>query len=153
MTREAPIEPQPRPGATPAPAIEASFPCSICGREAARLVLVPRGGYDRIDVAHEPLVDAPRYLVDAAGFGMSHALLPAGDGVHVSAIAAALADRDVTELWRINPEFAPMWCPSCRAVYCSREWALWTVYADDDPAWFEELRGRCPSGHERRIYD
>lgn len=136
-----------------APFIEASFPCERCGNVAARIALVPRGGFDPTDVGREPVVDAPRYVIDAPGFGLSHALLPGGAAPTVPQIAVALADRDVTALWDLDPEYVPMWCPSCRAVYCADDWTLWPVHADDMPGWFEELRGRCPAGHERRIYD
>ena len=137
--------------ATPAPSLEATFACAVCGKEAARIVVVPRGGYDRVDLDLEVVVDTPRYVIDADQLGLTHALLPTGPDV--TAIAAALAERDITALWELNPEYVPMWCPPCRAVYCADEWTLWQVWADDLPDWFEELRGRCPVGHERQIYD
>lgn len=97
------------------------------------------------------MLDTPRYVIDADRLGLTHALLPTGPDV--TAIAGALAERDIIALWELNPEYVPMWCPRCQAVYCADEWTLWPVYADDMPGWFEELRGRCPAGHERRIYD
>ena len=68
-------------------------------------------------------------------------------------ILAALAAADAEALYAVNLEFAPFWCPRCRAAYCGEHWRTWLVFDEDDPTWFEEQRGICPEGHERMLVD
>ena len=73
--------------------------------------------------------------------------------VATSRILAALGAADAEALHAVNPEFAPFWCPRCRAAYCGEHWRTWLVFDEDDPTWFEEQRGICPEGHERMLVD
>ncbi|HEX5827110.1 MAG TPA: hypothetical protein VFY23_06295 [Candidatus Limnocylindrales bacterium] len=134
------------------PTLEHRFPCARCGGEAARVSLAPRGGFDRTEARTELIPGVPRLIIDAPVFGIRHWLLGDLEDAPLPA-AAALADGDAAALHAIDPELAPMWCPACEAVYCASEWTTWQVFAEDDPAWFEELRGRCPDGHERMLLD
>lgn len=68
-------------------------------------------------------------------------------------VRAAIAAADLPALHRIDVELAPLYCPRCDASYCRSHWTTWDVYDPDVPSWFEELRGRCPQDHERRIFD
>jgi hypothetical protein len=69
------------------------------------------------------------------------------------AIRAAIAAVDAAALMRIDPELVPLYCPPCGLVYCVRHWRTWPVFDDDLPSWFDEQRGTCPEGHERRMFD
>jgi len=64
-----------------------------------------------------------------------------------------LRQGDIQSLYRIDAEYAPFYCPRCDAVYCGACWRQSVVFADDYPGWFEESRGECPAGHERRLID
>ena len=69
------------------------------------------------------------------------------------AVRSAMLAGDVLELMRLDDELVPFYCPGCAASYCEAHWAMWSEFDPDWPIWFDELRGRCPRGHERRIYD
>ena len=69
------------------------------------------------------------------------------------AILAALAAADAEALHAVNVEFAPFWCPPCRAAHCGEHWQTWLVFDEEDPTWLEEQRGICPEGHERMLID
>ena len=64
-----------------------------------------------------------------------------------------LRHGDIQNLYRMDEEYAPFYCPKCDAVYCGDCWRQWPVFADDYPGWFEEMRGVCPAGHQRRLTD
>ena len=74
----------------------------------------------------------------AEAFGRLRPVVSAGD-------AAGLFDRD--------PEYAPFYCPLCRASYCADHWRRWDVFDEDSPDWHDSVRGRCPRGHERMLED
>ena len=68
-------------------------------------------------------------------------------------IRAAIESGDVAGLMTIDSEIVPFYCGDCRASYCETHWTTWPEFDPEWPAWFEELRGVCPLGHERRIHD
>jgi hypothetical protein len=57
------------------------------------------------------------------------------------------------ELYALDPEYTPFYCPGCDAVYCGEHWIRWDVFDDDMPGWRDSIRGRCPQGHERMLED
>jgi hypothetical protein len=69
------------------------------------------------------------------------------------AIRTAILAADAAALMLMDREIVPFYCRECADSYCQAHWTTWEVFDPDWPAWFEELRGRCPEGHERRIYD
>lgn len=69
------------------------------------------------------------------------------------AIQAALLAADADALLRLDREIVPFYCPACQLSYCEAHWVTWPIFDPEYPVWFEELRGRCPEGHERRIHD
>ena len=68
----------------------------------------------------------------------------------VAATLAALGAGDAEALHALDLEYVPFWCPRCNASYCDRHWVTWDLFAD---GFFDEKRGRCPAGHERRLFD
>jgi hypothetical protein len=70
-----------------------------------------------------------------------------------SGVRAAIEAGDVAGLLRIDEEFVPFYCRPCEASYCEEHWNTWLEFDPDDPGWLDEMRGRCPAGHERRIHD
>ena len=70
-----------------------------------------------------------------------------------SRLRAAIDAGDVAELLRIDEEFVPLYCAQCDSSYCEEHWRTWLEFDPEDPGWLDEMRGRCPVGHERRIHD
>jgi hypothetical protein len=68
-------------------------------------------------------------------------------------LKGVLARGDVEGLYAIDEEFAPFFCPECHLVYCGHCWRQFNVYDDDFPGWLDEIRGRCPHQHERKLVD
>jgi hypothetical protein len=132
------------------PFVDARFSCARCGREAAHLRLYGRGLAET--VTGDPPIgagDFPTLLIEAGR--LSTRIGTAALGSH--AFVAALAAADPVALHAVDPEFAPFWCPSCQAIYCADEWVLEEIWDDEQPEFWEELRGTCPDGHDRMIYD
>ena len=48
--------------------------------------------------------------------------------VRVEKCAAALDAGDAAALFAINPEYAPFWCPMCRASYCGDDYRSWVTF-------------------------
>ena len=90
-------------------------------------------------------------MVEAGGHRLWLATIDMDGGS--DAVRAAMLAADVSELHRLDDELVPFYCPACAASYCEAHWDAWSVFDEDWPGWFDELRGRCPVGHERRIYD
>ena len=131
------------------PFVEARWACARCGGQAAHVRVCPPG-------APEPgRKDVPAFLEEvriAIFFGRHSVTSAPGTSVRPE-ILAAIADGDAPALYWLDEELAPFWCPSCGLAYCAEDWTTQIIWADDYPGWFEELRGVCPDGHERRIYD
>lgn len=67
--------------------------------------------------------------------------------------ATALPQR-AAELFALDFELAPFWCPECAEVYCGDHWRTRMVFEHDPlPAWLDSIRGVCPHGHERMLED
>ena len=58
---------------------------------------------------------------------------------------------DAEGLWSMDLEFAPFFCPVCRATFCGAHWKRWDVF--DEDGWHDSIRGACPEGHERMLED
>lgn len=65
----------------------------------------------------------------------------------------ALKDTDVHRVYRLDPEWAPFYCPGCARVYCGECWRTELVFDPEWKDWVEETRGVCPEGHERMLSD
>jgi len=68
-------------------------------------------------------------------------------------VEAAIEAADVPELLRIDDEIVPLFCRECDASYCEEHWSTWLVFDPELPGWLDEMRGRCPASHERRVHD
>lgn len=65
-------------------------------------------------------------------------------------VMTAVSRGDARTLYSIDNEMVPFWCPTCPASYCAKHWKTWDVF---DEVFFDQKRGTCPKGHERRIVD
>jgi len=116
--------------------IEATFACSVCAKQAGAIQL--HGPAAPAEVRRESFTSVLRAPATAEAFEQLRAALAAGD-------AGAIFDLD--------PEYAPFYCPPCRASYCGDHWDRWDVFDEDFPDWRDSIRGHCPRGHERMLED
>jgi hypothetical protein len=65
----------------------------------------------------------------------------------------AITAADAATLYTLDRELVPYWCPECEAAYCKDHWQTWDLFDEEWTSWFDEQRGVCPRGHQRRIID
>ena len=117
-------------------AAEGSFICSVCPKEAGRLMLL--GNAFAPQLSRHSFTSAMVVGVAADQF---------------EDVRRAIDMRDAKALYALDLEYAPFFCPRCNAVYCGAHWVKWDVFDDDNPRYHDSVRGRCPSGHERMLED
>jgi hypothetical protein len=132
------------------------IPCAVCGALAMHLESTEPG--DPLWMMSGAPGDGPPATASAFGVqieaGTHRLWLAAGEMEGgVDAVRAAMLAGDPEALRRLDPEIVPFYCRECAASYCEAHWTTWSVFDTDWPSWFDELRGICPNGHERRIYD
>ena len=135
-------------------AVEHVFTCTICGAEAGRLTLYA-AGETMTSVPGNQLRPA---IVDLANHDPGVARLVQNTPwveqvfteIELQAVLTAIGAGDAAALHAMDTEMVPFWCPECAASYCSRHWQTWDIM---DELFFDERRGLCPKGHERRIVD
>ena len=98
--------------------------CSVCGEVAARVYV--EGGLRR-ETFTGTLTQASSPAIE--------------DALH-----------DAAALHAIDPELAPFFCPECAVTYCGGHWHRWDVF-DPETGFHDQIRGRCPNGHERMLED
>ena len=69
----------------------------------------------------------------------------------VGHIARLLTKQNWAALHDFDLELLPWYCPKCDILYPARSWHTWDVF--DDDGWHDQVRGRCPQGHERMLED
>jgi hypothetical protein len=62
-----------------------------------------------------------------------------------------LVRTDLMELHRLDHDAFGFVCRKCGCAYCIECWQ--SVYNVFDEGFLEEIRGRCPEGHEQMIQD
>ena len=141
-------------------AIGHTFTCDLCGAEAGRVGVHAPGEAvtDRDGDEIEPLMS--RFDIDRADRARLMVTSGVGDvsfaEFDVKGVLRALGAADVGNsrvaraLYAIDSELVPFWCPRCPGSYCSRHWETWDLF---DDGFFDEKRGRCPKGHERKLID
>jgi hypothetical protein len=68
----------------------------------------------------------------------------------VNRVKAALLAGNAAELYAIDREFAPFWCPKCEQSYCKKHYVS---FAEFDDGCFDCYTGICPQGHKRILSD
>ncbi len=134
--------------------IEHVFVCQTCGKEAGRVSCMRQARpFLRTRATQYRKSPFSRGTEDA---GSSRLIMRcwfvelAFDKFNVATVMTAIGKGDAGELHRIDDEMVPFWCPKCPATYCRDHWENWPVF---DESFFDEMRGRCPKGHERRMTD
>jgi hypothetical protein len=131
--------------------------CGACGKVAATVTLVPPGQPDPRPKPKPPAVPPGTGKVVSEVFP-SYARLAIDGGpvsltrgpVSMERVTIALRAGSAAALFEIEQEYAPFWCPKCRASYCREHYRSWPVF---DDCFFDCLRGVCPKGHERILED
>jgi hypothetical protein len=115
---------------------EADFACAACDQRAGRIQL--SGSAKQGEVLRETFT----------GVLTAQVL-----GDRFASVRSAIAAANVRELFALDLEYAPFYCPTCNLNYCAQHWTVWDVFDDDDPTWHDSIRGRCPHHHERMLED
>ena len=58
--------------------------------------------------------------------------------------------QDSKNIYAIDIEFAPYYCPKCDRVYCVQHWSRQTIY---DEGFYDAEIGICPNGHRKMLFD
>jgi hypothetical protein len=106
-----------------------TFWCSDCGRPAGTVMLIDH------QVALITFMGSTAFPVQAAD---------------LERVRAQLKHSDVEALYKRDPELAPFWCRICKLTFCGSHWAQETLM---DHGFFDEIRGTCPRGHRRTLWD
>ena len=141
-----------RAAATP-DVVESGFTCGLCGGLAAWVSLVAAGAPEPESWARDELlsIGTPQIGVEAGTLSCHFGGSSVDDAA--TAVRAALVTGDPVALHAVNDEYAPFWCPDCATSYCGHHWTTWPIWDADMPDFLDEVRGRCPNGHERTIRD
>jgi hypothetical protein len=135
-------------------AVQLEIPCATCGAVAMQVVTTATG--DPIGPVGEgegtPFLAPADGVATVAGGASRWVAASLVDG-GLKAVEARLRARDVAGLLRLDPEIVPLFCSTCGLTYCTAHWTLWDEFDPDDPSWYDETRGTCPRGHERRVFD
>jgi hypothetical protein len=111
------------------PDVWRTFWCTACGRPAGTIALIG----DNAVLA--TFLGRMTTKITGEGSEELRAVLARGD-------AETLCEHDV--------ELAPFWCRECKLTYCGGHWLQETVF---DDGFFDEIRGVCPAGHSRLLWD
>ena len=114
--------------------------CASCGHPAGTLSLV-------VDDAAGADESMSASLSSRGSVGSMAVALATNE---VDSVRAALESDDVATFFLRDSELVPWWCPQCQASYCGSCWSTMTLF---DDGYFDEVRGRCPVGHERKLWD
>jgi len=112
---------------------EAKFECCICGKEACHILLLrtARG----TEISRRSFTST-----------MTSGLPKEKD----EQLRAAIRQGDARQLFDLDFELTPFYCPGCNACYCGDHWNRWDVFDED---FHDSIRGQCPKGHERMLED
>jgi hypothetical protein len=108
---------------------EAFFTCSACGK-----------------VAGEIKLDSGVLVRTSFASVLTQELDPPS----LERARSALENHGARGLFEVDPEYAPFCCPDCDASYCGDHWQRRDAFDGD---LHDEIRGRCPQGHERMLED
>lgn len=111
----------------------AEFSCSLCGKLAGRIELTR---------------DSERTEVRRVSFSSEMGARPPAETCE--RVRAAIEARDMRELFAIDLEYTPFYCPRCDLCYCGEHWKWQAFY---EGCFYDCIRGHCPKGHYRMLED
>ena len=122
----------------------ATFCCAARGNVAATVSLVEPGQADVAWILSSAFPKQAHLTIDGGPISVAHGFPP------IERVAAALEAGDAAALFAIDDEYAPFWCPRCRASYCGDDYRSWVTF---DEGFYDATYGVCPQGHERELDD
>ena len=113
---------------------EAKFYCAVCGKEAGHILILqtPRG----TELLRRSFTSAMTQK-----------------GVIPETLYTAIMGQNAKELYALDFELAPFYCPKCDACYCKDHWVRWDEFDESFPLFHDSIQGRCPKGHIRMLED
>jgi hypothetical protein len=90
---------------------------------------------------------APLGLIVDCGFGDMFYLV---DTAQLDELLQAIQSGKPEELYAINHEFLPFYCPDCRCCYDASHWSTMPVF---DDGFYDFTEATCPREHRRNILD
>jgi hypothetical protein len=115
---------------------EHSFPCDVCGKPAGTVKLLKHETYSSFEIKG--------FISEISG-GIQYG--------QYEKFYTALKNNDPGTLFRMDFEYAPFYCPECNRCYCSDHWKYWIIYDEEEPSYFDYIKGICPKGHKRMLED
>jgi hypothetical protein len=116
----------------------ATYRCGVCGDDAATVTLVAPG--QRNPRLGTVAAAGGQLFIEGGPVSITVAPVPMEEA------AAALAGGNAADLFAIDPEYAPFWCPKCGASYCRAHFKAKQDFVQGFPM---SIRGVCPKGHRR----
>ena len=135
--------------------ISASFYCAVCGKEASHVTLTPAGQPDpRLTPETSDMPEGVSKLM----IGVHKLSIDGGPATYTVGVTDedfkrvkdALLSQNAAQLYAIDGEYAPFWCPKCECCYCGKHYTSETVFED---VFFDCIYGTCPKGHKRILTD
>jgi hypothetical protein len=125
--------------------VECVFRCSLCGKVAATITLIPP------NVRHaDVLQPGVATLVIADFIGRSREQV---GGAQEEPLRAALKEKNAAALYELQHLWAPFYCPQCQRSYCIHHWTVVDNFDEDFPGFYDSTTGTCPEGHRRKVDD
>jgi predicted RNA-binding Zn-ribbon protein involved in translation (DUF1610 family) len=118
----------------------ATYRCGACGGVAAKVVLVAPG--QRNPRLGTVAAAGGQLFIDGGPVSVTMAPVP------MEQVVAALESGNAAELFAIDREYAPFWCPKCGASYCRDHFRAKQAYVQGFPM---SIHGTCPKGHRRTL--
>ena len=113
---------------------EAKFFCDLCGKEAGHMLILqtPRG----TELLRRSFTSAMTQR-----------------GPFSETIYSAVMGQNAKDLYALDFELTPFYCPECDACYCGDHWVRWDEFDEDFPLFHDSIQGQCPKGHIRMLED
>jgi hypothetical protein len=133
-------------------AISWTFSCAACGKWAMRVLATARD--DPLARETDVVLRSAGWVTAETGIGKIGTAFSEliGGTVDRPSVLDSIGAGDAAALHAVDREMVPLWCRDCAAVYCADHWETRAIY-EPDSGFFDEMRGRCPNGHERRLWD
>lgn len=131
--------------------VAARFRCKLCGAAAGSVLLAKPGEPTPIPDHITGVPPGTEWIgsewarVVVPEFG-SIVLMGDDGGVKAEAYEVAIRNQSESDLYQLSPDAVPLWCPNCCESYCRGHWD------SDRHSTPDNLYGRCPSGHLRRLW-
>ncbi|TPN89044.1 hypothetical protein [Aquimarina algicola] len=115
-----------------------NIPCDVCGNNCAKIVLLKEFSLLRGTVCSlliKGFIGDTKYAIKKSNF---------------NTLLQYFEKEAFEKIQDIDQEYASFYCKECKKCYCTEHWTRQVVYED---GFYDETRGICPNGHEKRLDD